>query len=55
MDFPGGSDGKALVCNEETWVDPWAGNIPWRRAGRPTPAGRPPQPEEPEGLKSMGL
>ena len=42
----------------ETWVDPWVGKIPWRRAWQPTPVflpGESPWTEKPGGLQSMGL
>ena len=30
--------GKESTCNEgATWLDPWVGKIPWRRAKQPTP------------------
>ena len=51
LGFPGGSDGK------ESWVDPWVGKIPWRRAWQPMPVflpGESPWTEEPGGLQSMG-
>ena len=44
LGFPGGSDGK------ESWVDPWIGKIPWRRAWQPMPVflpGESPWTEEP--------
>ena len=50
LGFPGGSDGK------ESWVDPWVGKIPWRRAWQPMPVflpGESPWTEEPGGLQSM--
>ena len=28
---------KNLPAVQETWVDPWIGKIPWRRAWQPTP------------------
>ena len=39
----------------ETWVDPWVGKIPWRRAWQVTPVflpGEPPCTEEPGGLQA---
>ena len=27
---------KNLPVMQETWVDPWVGKIPWRRAWQPT-------------------
>ena len=42
---------------QETWVHPWVGKIPWRRAWQPTLVllpGESPWTEEPEGLQSMG-
>ena len=33
--FPGGSDSKELPAMQETWFDPSAGKIPWRRAWQP--------------------
>ena len=42
----------------ETWVNPWVGKIPWRRAWQPTPVplpGEPPRTEHPGGLQSVGL
>ena len=42
----------------ETWVDPWVGEIPWRRAWQPTPVFLPGEflwTEEPGGLQSMRL
>ena len=35
--FPGGSMVKNLPAMQETAFDPWAGKIPWRREGQPTP------------------
>ena len=40
----------------DTWIDPWVGKIPWRRAWYPTPAFLPGESswtEEPGGLQSM--
>ena len=38
IDFPGGSDGKAPVCNAgRPRFDPWVGKIPWRSKWQPTP------------------
>ena len=35
---PGGSDGKASVCNARgPGFNPWVGKIPWRRKWQPTP------------------
>ena len=58
--FPGGTSGKESTwqCRRyETWVDPWVGKIPWRRARQPTPVflpGESPWTEEPGGLQSIG-
>ena len=49
---------KILPAMRETWVDPWAGKIPQRRAWQPTPVVLPeefPWTEEPGGLQSMEL
>ena len=49
---------KNLPAVQETWVDPWVGKMPWRRAWQPTPVflpGESPWTEEPGGLQSMGL
>ena len=49
---------KKLPAMQETWVDPWVGKIPWRRAWQPTPVflpGESPWTEEPGGLQSMEL
>ena len=39
--FPGGTSGKEPSCQHERhkrWgLNPWIGNIPWRRAWQPTP------------------
>ena len=32
-----GSDRKTLPAMQETWFNPWVGNIPWRREWQPTP------------------
>ena len=47
--FPGGSMVKNLPAMQETAFDPWAGKIPWRREGQPTPVFLPGNPwtEEP--------
>ena len=48
---------KNLLAMRETWVDPWVGRIPCRRAWQPTPAflaGESPWTEESGGLRSMG-
>ena len=58
--FAVGTSGKetARQCRRhETWVSPWVGKIPWRRACQPTPTfllGKIPWIEEPGGLHSMG-
>ena len=42
----------------ETWVQSWAGKIPWRRKWQPTPVflpGESPWTEKPGGLQSIGL
>ena len=36
-DFSGSSDGKESACNDGDLLDPWVGNIPWRRKWQPTP------------------
>ena len=44
---------KNLPAMGQTWVDPWVGKIPWRRAWQPTPVflrGESPWTEEPGGL-----
>ena len=44
--------------SEETWVDPWVGKMPWRRAWQPSPVFLPGESswtEKPGGLQSMGL
>ena len=49
---------KNLLAVQETWVDPWIGKIPWRRAWQPTPVlltGESPWTEEPGRLHFMGL
>ena len=49
---------KKLPAMQETWVGPWVGKIPWRRAWQPTPVflpGESPCTEEPGGLQSMEL
>ena len=28
---------KKLPAMQETWFDPWVGNIPWMKAWQPTP------------------
>ena len=41
----------------ETWFDPWAGKIPWRRTWQPIPVflpGESPWTEEPEGYGPWG-
>ena len=48
---------KNLPVMQETWVSPWVGKIPWRRAWQPTPLflpGESPWTEGPGGLQSMG-
>ena len=48
---------KNLTVRQETWVYPWVGKIPWKRAWRPTPVflpGESPGMKEPGGLQSMG-
>ena len=58
VNFPGGSDVKESTCMQETWVHPWVGKIPWRRARQPTPvflSGKSPWTKEPVGLQSMQL
>ena len=59
MGFPCSSVGKKnLPAVQETWVGPWVGKIPWRRAWQPTPVflpGESPCTEEPGGLQSMEL
>ena len=39
--FPGSSSGKEPTCQcrrlKRLELDPWVGNIPWRRAWQPTP------------------
>ena len=40
MGFPGGSAIKKLPAvqgPQETWLSPWVGEIPWRRAWQATP------------------
>ena len=44
---------KNLPAMRETWLDPWVGKIPWKKAGRPTPIFLPGESswtEEPGGL-----
>ena len=36
-DFSGSSDSKESACNAGDLLDPWVGNIPWRRKWQPTP------------------
>ena len=35
--FPGGSVVKNLLALQDTWFDPWARKISWRREWQPTP------------------
>ena len=49
MGFPGGSDGKASVCNAPGF-DPWVAKIPRRRQWQPTPVFLP---EEFHGQKRL--
>ena len=41
MGFPGGTSGKEPACqcrrHNRCRLNPWVGNIPWRRAWQPTP------------------
>ena len=49
---------KKPPAMRETWVDPWVGKIPWRRAWQPTPVflpGESPWAEGPGGLQSTEL
>jgi len=47
----------ANAGDKETWVRPWVGKIPWRRAQQPTPVflpGESPWTEEAGGLQPIG-
>jgi len=49
---------KNSPAMQETGFDPWVGEIPWRRAWKPTPVSLPgesPWTKEPGGLQSTGL
>ena len=50
MGFPGGSVVKNPPAQQEMWLDPWVGKIPWRRAWQPTPVFLP---GESHGLGSL--
>ena len=61
-DFPGGARGKELDCqcrrHKRPGLDPWVGQIPWRRAWQPTPVflpGESPRTEEPDRLTVHGV
>ena len=49
---------KNLPAMWVTWVDPWVGKTPWRRAWQPTPGflpGESPWTEEPGGRKESDM
>ena len=51
MGFPGGSEGKASVCNAgDPGSIPGFGKIPWRRKWQPTPV---PLPVKSHGWRSL--
>ena len=57
MGFPGGSVVKKKKKIHQEMVDPWIGEIPWRRKWQPALVSclGNPMKEEPRGLQSMGL
>ena len=56
MDFPGGSNGKEFVCNVgDGGLIPGLGISSGGGQGNSLQPGESPQPEEPGGLKSLGL
>ena len=55
LGLPGGAGGKEPACecrgHKRHRLDPWAGKMPWRRAGQPTPVFFP---GEFHGQRSLG-